>query len=577
MYTEDNNTHTVYLYSKGSNSIPWQTPQNKWSHLNPQWRFTDLSGNVIDKLALTNHTLTSFNGLTGGYLASAQVYYKDDMPAPSGVTLWFVADYSDYPVHVDNRNNSSQGAGWSNSQVLTSMTFSICSLAPSGLKITRDGINPMFAYYWMNASIPHIVSVYGASPSGDAVILYDYPSTNAIGVASGPVIRSIANIPSNELTWAPDNSSSYLSAIDYQWFNVGGYIKSSVQSNIATNNVYISAYVNLSGVGILQGASNLFNIYDFNGYDIRRFNESWDASNEIRSMVRQPHIADNTVLWDKYMKAVWGDVSTAQGESYGREAYERTANFVANHADVNTCNIEQLYNLAQYTDVPIDVYGVELPPELRRIMDIASINQQILWGDRCKCNRNITNAYTTYVSAGIVTPTNYKCKQCGHYHPGNRGNLFDPTSYMVSAFVPFIVEDRTNDTNKYQLITPPASCYYNAPENIIGDTCSVSATSAVCLTSYPLSSYYHILLPEVYNFSLTANANDFEQAITYFCFYDYIPGGCREQIAGVINWDDPYTTLNESASTVEEWYGEGQTLERMINYVLHKGLGLIEE
>jgi hypothetical protein len=174
--------------------------------------------------------------------------------------------------------------------------------------------------------------------------------------------------------------------------------------------------------------------------------------------------------------------------------------------------------------------------------------------------------------------TNYICKYCGHQHPGNRGDLFNPETYIVSAFTPFIIEDRNNNNNRFQLITPPASCYITFNSEVVGDICQVSFTSSVCVTAYPLSGYYHIILPRVFEYGLTANEIDFQQAITYFCFYDYIPSTpCNEQIAGIINWDDPYTTLDETVSSVNEWYGNGQTLERIINYVLHKGLGLIEE
>jgi hypothetical protein len=113
-------------------------------------------------------------------------------------------------------------------------------------------------------------------------------------------------------------------------------------------------------------------------------------------------------------------------------------------------------------------------------------------------------------------------------------------------------------------------------EYINGDFCNAPITTASYIYTYPLSSYYNLILPSVFDFGVSANQNDFMQAITYFCFYDYVSiASCTEQIAGIINWDDQYTTLNENASSINEWYGSGQTLERIINYVLHKGLGLI--
>ena len=385
------------------------------------------------------------------------------------------------------------------------------------------------------------------------------------------VVLGLKITPDQNLTWCND--------LGYIYTEVNENTKSAQAFGDWSGNRWIRKYGNLDITYLsagLVGSSSTFNIYDFNGYDIRRFNESWDASNEIKKFARSPHIADNPKFWDGYMKAVWGDASTPQGESFGRETYERISNFPINHIDINACNISQLYSLAQYTDVPIDVYGVNFPSELRRIMDIGSINQQLLWGSRCKCSKNITNTYTTYMSAQQLVETNYLCKSCGHMHPGNKGEQFNPLSYMVTAFVPFIVDDRTNPNNKFQLITPPASCLMVSSYDTFGDICESTPVSSNCLTTYPLSSYYHILLPSVFNYGTSANWDDFQQAVTYFCFYDYIDSTpCQTQIAGIINWDDQYTTLNENASSIEDWYGSGQTLEKIINYVLHKGLGLI--
>ena len=574
LYSEDANTHRIDLYAQGSNSIPWQTPQNKWSHLNPQWRFTDLSGNVIEYIELTNNVSALFNGTTG-YLASSEFFYIDDMPTSLDhyVSVWAVADFSQYPVQIDAASNSPSVTGFSNSMVATMTTHSVFSLSPSYLEITRDGINPLFDFYWNNTWIPYVVSVIGVSETSSCTaVMKNFPQTNMDGVELGSIIKTIDGVSSAELIWNPDNTSAFLSAKDHQNFGVGGYLRGSVLSSATANNITICATVSS-----LSGISNEFGIFDFTGYDIRRFNESWDASNELKKYARSPHIADNDIFWNGYMKAVWGDKSSEQGAAFGREAYEKIANFVANHADINTCNVNQLYDHAQFMDVPIDIYGVAYPLDMRRIMDIASINQQLLWGARCGCNRNITNEQITFLSGQQLVYANYLCKSCHHYHPGNRGELFNPLTYIASAFTPFIIEERANNT-QYQLIIPPVSCNASFSTNIINDVCINAPLTNVCLTSYPLSSYYHVILPAVFDYGLSANANDFLRAVTPFCFYDYISSpSCAEQIAGIINWDDPYTTLNETISSVDSWYGDGQTLERMINYALHKGLGLIEE
>jgi hypothetical protein len=972
LYSEDNNDHRIDLYSQGSKSIPWQNPQNKWSHLNPQWRFTDLSGNAINSITLTNATMTAINGVTG-YSASAEFYYIDDMPSDlcGTILIWAVADFSQYPAYLDENTNAQQVSSYANSKVIAAVPYLIHQLTPTGLSITRDGINPLLDFYWKDTQIPYVVSVIGTTEAdASSAVMKNVPYSNMYGISGGSIIRSISSIPPSNLTWTPDNSSAYLSSVDYQNFNVGGYLLGEVRSNNTANDctivakvstyyqqlpiqipylwisnpennslnrvyapcvnpdmiseeisnltnlketVYDTSYLQISALtdsmgvtgfhgiygialdGIRQvwcadiesdkvykfntegvllstisfeqggtpagitvdalndiwvtffdavsvvhingvdgsimtvidagnpfaalssvdplfkpilaepdlnndiwvtysnslcsnltkydssgtllttidlplcsnpmdiyvtkdndvwvslnqnsgppygessvrkysgttyslvstivaynpvyltmdnednlyfthkgnvlvkvvselssetwtvgadilsedypstetplfkdhalggiccdmydniyiinsidncvykivngdaklatkitpdnnlewyndigsvysgyaennksarafgdwsgnrwfnkynnsssiqnvyltGGSNLFNILDFTGLNFRRFNESWDASEVVKSFARSPHIADNPTLWDGYMKAVWGDASSSDGTGFGRDAYERIANFVGNHSDVNTCNVDQLYNLAQFTDVPIDSYGINFPTDIKRVMDVASVNQQQLWGSRCKCSRNISNTFTTYISANVEVPTDYLCEICGHSHPGNKGSLFNPLTYTVTAFIPFIVEDRSNSNNRYQLITPPMSCSIISTGDTNSDTCIASGSEFSVLTTYPLSSYYNVILPSIFNLGTSANIADFEQIITYFCFYSYVPSYCTKQIAGIINWDDEYTTLNETLSSIDDWYGNGETLEKIINYVLHKGLGLI--
>jgi hypothetical protein len=51
----------------------------------------------------------------------------------------------------------------------------------------------------------------------------------------------------------------------------------------------------------------------------------------------------------------------------------------------------------------------------------------------------------------------------------------------------------------------------------------------------------------------------------------------NKQKEGLVNWDDPYTTLSEiSGASHAEWVKDEGTLETIFNYYLHKGLGLID-
>jgi len=135
--------------------------------------------------------------------------------------------------------------------------------------------------------------------------------------------------------------------------------------------------------------------------------------------------------------------------------------------------------------------------------------------------------------------------------------LDDPVSSTSEA--DWYTNVRSVDLSQYK-----TNCY---------NLCAISTETLI----YPLSTNYTWLLPNLYNTTREPSYEDFQQVRNRFCFFDFIGIPCDEQVAGVINWDDKNTTLNEHASSLDEWYGSGEAVEKMISYVLHKGLGLIEE
>lgn len=572
--TDNFQHYDIHLYAENSNSAPYQQPRNKWSHLIPQWRFTDLSGNYIESISPTT---TSFISGGNGYIGQAQFYYVDDRQSNIPVKLWAVADYSRFAVQFDTRTPLANVSGFSNSLVVDNQEHTVYGMQPTRLKVTRNAINNMFPFYWKNMNIPVFFTLHGPVSTANSLsasidpILFDIPLTGQDDIIFS---RSISGIPFNTQSWHPTSYTQAFSAVDEDDFTIGGYVYSTVSlSSESLGTVITAGDFTVSLLSSISGESSPFDILTFDDYDIRRFNESWDATNVMTDMIFVPHIKNNQTFWNGYISGVWGGKETEQGKAFGRQAYERIANFVPAHSDIETCGIDPLYSIANEADVPIDDYGFSFPPELRRIMDIISVNQQKLWGTRCTCNQNIEHEYKTYVSAGQTFDIERLCERCGHEHPGNRGNLFDGETYIVSAGEKFIIRDKYLD-DKYSLIVPPPSCFTELLSGV--DPCSGALSVETCLTSYPLSAAYWWLLPGV--FSTTPNYDDFIfSAIGRFCFYDFVDVRCGTQIEGIINWDDKYTTLNENLSTSLDWYGSDQAIEKIINYFLHKGLGLIDE
>jgi len=328
------------------------------------------------------------------------------------------------------------------------------------------------------------------------------------GVVSDPIV-----FPTQNLTWINTDGVSTVSAAftksiqafgdwsGYRWLQKYG----------------ITQYETVTAT--LTGSSSLFNIESFEGYDIRKFNESWDATTQIRDYALVPRMYENYNLFVNYIGTMIGGLETS-ANSVGRIIYEKIANFVPNHSDIDTCEIPSVYSLAQMTDVPVDDYNFDYPVELQRLMNIVSIPHKKLWGERCKCATNFVLK-------------NGRCSVCGHEHPTNLGDGIDTDSYQVSANVPFVAQYKFN-RDLYELINP------------------ISSYSSI----YVAACGYLVNDPWDY------------------CYFEYIPSACNLQIEGVINWDDEYTTLQENLSSLEIWYDQGEIVEKMLNYVLHKGLDL---
>ena len=441
---------TISLYAENSRSIPYQQPQNKWSHLNAQWRFTDVDDNVITEITPTEFTIVeNVSGESIGYHTSAQFYYIDDRYSTLGspISIWAVADFGDHSVYLDSNDRP----GHSNSSVEYGISHEVSATAPTELQVTRNGVDGLNAYYWNNTEIPFVITVNSAvSALSCTPIAFDVPISNAYGVSAGVMTRSMSLLPDANLTWTP-TSSVYLSATDQSNFNINGFVRGSVLSTellssttiTVTSNVFYEIYnSSLSAMVVssvsLVGESDAFSILDPIDYKVRKFDESWDASAYVKSQARSPHINHNEILWDGYMDAVWGNSNSDYNKAFGRNVYERIANFTNNRADIDECNIDQVYDLAAQTDVPIDDYGLEFPAELGRLMDIVSINQQRLWGTRCTYNEFIEHEYKTVLSGTELITVDAYCPESGRVQPGNRGAVFSPEPYIVSAYSPFI-------------------------------------------------------------------------------------------------------------------------------------------
>lgn len=298
------------------------------------------------------------------------------------------------------------------------------------------------------------------------------------------------------------------------------------------------------------GGGTAFNVYPSGGsYNITKFNEDFDASGTIKSYRQQEHLIESESFFDNLYGEIVGNEDSSPTE-IGKTIYEKIANFIDNHNDVDTCDVNALYSLCEQYNVPIADYNMAYPPGLRRIVNLGSIKHKKLWGERSKYSENFELDY----SKGSDTPLNL----------GTQIPISVATStYMLTAGVPVVLRQTFN--NEFRLVTP-----------MIIDNSVTFGSSLYDTTDYPLSTYPLSAYSSGWNWNIDPEAvNPSVSGIeisNYYDFYEYAPGFENIQREGVIEWKaDKVGALSESLSSLSAWSGDHGILENIIEYQIRQG------
>lgn len=531
-FSSSSNTTPVFqLYSENSLSQPWQSVDPKWSHLQPQWKFLDINGDEVDTLSPETsalHTLvkngnaslsaTPFDDtipstLVAGTSGYIDFYYVDDLPAD--VILHATLNTFNYDNPADAEH--AYAPSYANSTLALTANYTISASDPTALRIDSNGI-PSFTLEgtkWQNALIPYVISIVDV----EGYVLRNYPLSNAAGDLYS-INRVLVGVDSNGVTFElPD---AYFQRYDENDKDAGGYFAGFFQPLSTIDVTQLSATVTIqtsAGNVVLTGSSVEFDIQVYSElFGISKINEDFNMAGTIKSYALQETIARNTVLFDELIGQIVGD-GDSEPESIGKATHERIANYVENHSDVDKCNIDKLYSLCQEMGIPIEDYNLEYPSNLRRIMNIVSIPYARLKGSREKFARDFKQSLEMYSSP-------------------NLGEQLDTTTYQITAGVDIVIQEKHTDA--YEII------------------------HTVTLNSQFI---YPLLALSAYNFKMPLD--------TYYNFYEYVPVYTDDLVEGVIDWENPGTTLTEGVSSIDVWLGDSGTVDAILDYQLRRGLELI--
>lgn len=223
---------------------------------------------------------------------------------------------------------------------------------------------------------------------------------------------------------------SYLNLENKTIFAYNKYAKAAQAAGDWSGLRWANKYTSYLGTSqlTLSGFSPKLDFYvdDSVSYDLFRFNETFDLPQHMSELASPSFKAKSGDLITKFFGGVFG-TEDVKSDDLGVELFEQIANFVPNHSDVDECNIDQLYSLAQMVDLKSDDFILNYPPAIKRLLNIASINLSRLWGAR--------NFDTTLIN-GNTAP--------------NRGKLLSSLNYTVSAGTPVILKNKNYP--KFQLI-----------------------------------------------------------------------------------------------------------------------------
>jgi hypothetical protein len=259
----------------------------------------------------------------------------------------------------------------------------------------------------------------------------------------------------------------------------------------------------------ITGESSNLNVTKLNKQEIRKKNQDFNMSKQLADFALSPALRSNDFLFNNFFSSIYG--TSKNIDDTGTVFYEKIANFLANHNDIDTCEIDNIYKLADMLDISVDDYRLSFPFQLEQIINILSIPHSKLWGTR-----------------PVVATDASKL----------RGNKLDYSTYTVTEGVPIIIYDKPND--RYDYLYPP---------------------SIEGMHSYAL----HNLTAVGLQMPIEAN----------YEFYSHAPYIQNNLPDGVIDWDNMYTTLDPTLSTYEDWTKDAGIIENMLNFYLYKGLKLI--
>jgi hypothetical protein len=362
-----------------------------------------------------------------------------------------------------------------------------------------------------------------------------------------------------------------------------------------------------------RGVSDVFYFNERRRKDFRitKINNSFDYAGYLKSLALPVTLVQSPSAFDVLISGIAGDAKQFNSEDIGKTVYEKIANFVINHSDVDTAEIKSLKSLADQMSINYKTFGTDFPVEIQQFLDLFSTSkhhfrgtplydQNILdnigsyikghdiinSGEILVIKDKFYNKYLTltvpsrefnydvFSSTNLFIETGKKILLVGGGVPPPLSSAFvqeilnGATKIEISANVDDIYDKRyrsmTGDIQSYDTTTGNLTAnitnligYYTSPSESFSRW-NVKLKGRTNTNSYPLSS-------------LTVT-NLREPFLSHYHFFRYQPYKINGYQSNLIDWNEKLTSISFNLSSNEDWYSDEGIIDCYFNNILTRGL-----
>jgi len=504
--------------------------------------------NEIDKIAITGspifvkldntntivHCLsTEANSVFIGHSGTETVYYRDDLSGNVNLNMFFDKTQVYTRLFADqygvtNYHNVAQMVVPITITVNPNVNyFSITSTGLDGEGSVLSSFN-LTPYKFKKTKIPFVIKVKDT----EYYSVKNFPTLSSVSIGLRTATQSLP------ATFSYTNNLNALSS--------GGYILGEFEyddvTTLAISGCYLSAYGNITNFDsvsyTISGVSTTFTIYPHNYYQIYKINEDYDMANVFKTLRFQEFLLDDTVLFDDYIKSIFGDANSDYN-ALGKKLYERITNIVDNNQFVDTAEIDALQSMAEMLYAYNNQYSqpnLNCPSEIKRLINILSVRNARLFGQANQFTQN-------FDPKGYSTKTEYG---------KNLGNQLNTATYIITAGTDIVALEKFSNTYNLLNTRQPLS--------------SSPTLSSLC---FPLSTYdttwgWPLILPPDYEY------HDLDNFYVFFEYNSQIDGTLFNNI---IDFNNSLTTVLSTYNR-QKYFAENDIFEILIADTLYNSLSL---